>query len=430
MSSENQQPTAAENFHKQAEIYLSQRKLDETIASCELAIKIEPGYAPPYKTIGNALQSQGKLEEAEKWYQKAITIKPQWPEVCANLGSIYAKQQDWQRAVELFKKAIAIKPDFAGAYRNLARVLELAGDHQQALEAQYQALNLEPEKGTEEQHLKIGDALQQGLDLTKAISCYRNAIKVNKNSAKAYQRLGEALKKDGKLNEATVCYRRAVELNSVSSGDTLGDTLVASQKQMGINNNNQVSAQDTLAASLSRDGGDTLAASISNANSKGILGDTLGGVTVNNLGITTKDLEALTMLAEAYLTQKKWQEAIAASQQIIRHQANAKAYKIIGNAQQARGEIKEAIGSYAKALEIQPNFPEVCANLGSINAQQQQWQRAIAYYQKAISLKPDFSALIAIWLRFSGLLISRKKRQNVSTKPCDGNQIWQLRLSI
>ena len=394
MSSENQQPTAAENFHKQAELYLSQRKIDETIASCELAIKIEPGYAPAYKTLGNALQSQGKLEDAEKWYQKAIEIKPKWPEVCANLGSIYAKQQNWQQAVEQFEKAISIKPDFAGAYRNLARVWELAGDHQKAIESLYQALNLEPEKSTEEEHLKLGDVFLQKQDLTKAISCYRNAIKVNKNSAKAYQKLGEALKKDGNLNEATVCYRRAVELNSVSSGDTLGDTLVASQvasqKQLGLNNKNLVDARDTLAASLGGNGGDTLAASTSATNSKGVLGDTLGGVTVNNMGITTQDLEALTMLAEAYLSQKKWQEAIAASQQIIRHQANAKAYKIIGNAQQASGKINEAIGSYTKALEIQPNFPEVCANLGSIYAQQQQWQRAVAYYQKAISLKPDF----------------------------------------
>jgi len=381
---ENQQPTAAENFHKQAEAYLAQRKLDEAIASCELAIKIEPEYAPPYKTLGNALQGKGQLDAAENWYKKAVEIKSDWPEVYANLGSIYAKKQEWQPAVEHFQKAISIKPDFAGAYRNLARVWELAGNHDKAIESQYQAFNLEPEKAKAEEHIFLGDELIKKHRINLAISCYRNAIKINEKSAAAYQKLGEALKREGNLNEATVCYRKAIELNAISSGDTLGDTLITA-------NNNLTESKDTLGTVIAEDPRDTLAASSSQTNNKGNLADTLAGVTSSNTGITTEDLEALTMLAEAYISQKKWQEAIAAGRQIIRHKADAKAYKIIGNAQQASGQIKEAAASYAKAIEIKPNFPEAYANLGSIFAQQQQWQRGISAYKKAISIKPDFT---------------------------------------
>jgi tetratricopeptide (TPR) repeat protein/GT2 family glycosyltransferase len=388
---ENQQPTAAENFHKQGEAYLSQRKLDEAIASCELAIKIEPGYAPPYKTIGNALQGKGQLDAAENWYKKAIEIKSDWPEVYANLGSIYAKKQEWQPAIEYFQKAISIKPDFAGVYRNLAKVWELAGNHDKAIESQYHALNLEPEKARAEEHISLGDELIKKRRIDLAISCYRNAIKINEKSAAAYQKLGEALKREGNLSEATVCYRKAIELNTISSGDTLGDTLIASPKEIVSSNNNSTESTDALEATFDENPRDTLAASISQANSKGNVGDTLAGVTSSNMGINAEDLEALTMLAEAYISQKKWQEAIAAGRQIIRHKTDAKAYKIIGNAQQASGQINEAIASYTKAIEIQPNFPEAYANLGSIFAQQQQWQRAISAYQKAISIKPDFT---------------------------------------
>ncbi|MDY6807118.1 MAG: tetratricopeptide repeat protein [Cyanobacteriota bacterium] len=409
MSSENQQPTAAENFHKQAEVYLAQRKLDEAIASCELAIKIEPTYAPPYKTLGNVLQGKGQLDVAENWYKKAIEVRPNWPEVYANLGSIYAKKQGWQQAVEFFRKAISIKPDFAGAYRNLARVLELAGYHDEAIKSQYQALSLEPEKATDEEHINLGDELIKKRDTSLAISCYKNAIKINAKSARAYQKLGEALKREGKLDEATVCYRRAIELNSISSGETGGDTLMAAGQEGISNTNNAADSKDTLAAAITVDPRDTLAASTSMGNSKGNIGDTLGGVTATNMGITTQDLEALTMLAEAYISQKKWSEAIAAGQQIIRHQADAKAYKIIGNAQQASGKINEAIGSYTKAIEIKPNFPEAYANIGSIFAQQQQWQRAISAYQKAISIKPDFTGAYRNLAKIFGALKKQKE---------------------
>jgi tetratricopeptide (TPR) repeat protein len=53
--------------------------------------------------------------------------------------------------------------------------------------------------------------------------------------------------------------------------------------------------------------------------------------------------------------------------------------------------MQAAADCYAKALKIQPNFPEVYANVGSLYAQQQQWQPASAYYQKAIELKPNFA---------------------------------------
>ncbi|MDE5111011.1 MAG: hypothetical protein O4753_06985, partial [Trichodesmium sp. St7_bin2_1] len=61
MVSINPSETAAENFHKKAEAYLAENKFEEAIASCELAIKIEENYFPPYKTLGNAWRAQGKL---------------------------------------------------------------------------------------------------------------------------------------------------------------------------------------------------------------------------------------------------------------------------------------------------------------------------------------------------------------------------------
>jgi tetratricopeptide (TPR) repeat protein len=44
--------STAVQFNQQGEIYLSQGKLEEAIASCEQALKIHPNFAPAYKTLG------------------------------------------------------------------------------------------------------------------------------------------------------------------------------------------------------------------------------------------------------------------------------------------------------------------------------------------------------------------------------------------
>ena len=183
MVSINSPETAAENFHKKAEAYLAEKKFEEAIASCELAIKIEENYFPPYKTLGNAWQIQGKLVEAENWYNKALEIKSDWPEVYANLGSLYAMQQKWQEAISYYQKAVNLKPDFAGAYRNMTKVWLNVGNQKLAAYCQYKALSIEPEKATFEELINLGKPLEQQDSLNEAIFCYRMAIKLNSNSS-------------------------------------------------------------------------------------------------------------------------------------------------------------------------------------------------------------------------------------------------------
>jgi O-antigen biosynthesis protein len=51
----------------------------------------------------------------------------------------------------------------------------------------------------------------------------------------------------------------------------------------------------------------------------------------------------------------------------------AAAYKILGNAFQAKEEAEAADRCYSRAIEIDPEFAEVWANMGTVRAQQQRW---------------------------------------------------------
>ncbi len=384
MASINPPESAAENFHKKAEAYLAEKKFDEAIASCELAIKIEENYFPAYKTLGNAWQTQGKLAEAENWYKKALEIKSDWPEVYANLGSLYAMQQKWQEAISYYQKAVTLKPDFAGAYRNMTKVWLRLGNQKSATYCQYKALSIEPEKSNLAEMMSLGKTLQQQGNLQEAIYCYRMAIKLNSNSSEAYQNLGEALKLQGNLDEATVCFRRAIELKAANTKIENSEDILTSK--YNLISSQELNPRDTLVGSLNSNqvnGNDTLAAAAKQINNIAPPG--------NIPGINPEDMETYIVVAETYLNQKKWQQAITVSQKIIQVRPEPKAYKIIGNSLQAMGQLEEALDSYKKALEIKPDFVEVYANIGTIFAQQKQWEKAIPYYRKAIAIKPDFA---------------------------------------
>ncbi|MEG3917604.1 WcbI family polysaccharide biosynthesis putative acetyltransferase [Microcoleus sp. T3_A4] len=59
-----------------------------------------------------------------------------------------------------------------------------------------------------------------------------------------------------------------------------------------------------------------------------------------------------------------------------------------GNIFQTLGQIDQAERWYIKALEIQSDFAPALANLGSIYAMKQQWEKAITAYERAIAIQP------------------------------------------
>jgi tetratricopeptide (TPR) repeat protein len=61
------------------------------------------------------------------------------------------------------------------------------------------------------------------------------------------------------------------------------------------------------------------------------------------------------------------------------------------NALDPQATLTTAIEKYQQLIELNPNQPEIHADLGSLYAGQQQWQKAIACYQQAIKLNPEFA---------------------------------------
>ena len=102
-------------------------RIDEAIAQCRIAIKLDPHFGNPYNDIGVYLVALGKSAEAIPWFKKAIAAKRyccyQFPH--HNLGRVLLEQGKLREALHSFKRALEFDPQYLPALQ----ALELMKQH-------------------------------------------------------------------------------------------------------------------------------------------------------------------------------------------------------------------------------------------------------------------------------------------------------------
>jgi len=93
--------------------YSFQGRIDDAIAECEIAIRLDPEFGNPYNDIGVYLMQQEKFDEAIPWLERAKTAKRYEPRhfPYLNLGRVYAAKGMMIKAQEEFREALRLHPD-------------------------------------------------------------------------------------------------------------------------------------------------------------------------------------------------------------------------------------------------------------------------------------------------------------------------------
>lgn len=89
-------------------------RIDEAIAQCKIAIRIDPEFGNPYNDIGVYLIDLGRPEDAVPWLEKAIAAKRyccyQFPHY--NLGRVRLGQGRIEEARRAFERALEHDPQY------------------------------------------------------------------------------------------------------------------------------------------------------------------------------------------------------------------------------------------------------------------------------------------------------------------------------
>ncbi|MEG4440825.1 tetratricopeptide repeat protein [Microcoleus sp. AT9_B5] len=346
---------AAVDLSRQAELYLAEGKLNEAVAACESALKIEPNLGAACQTMGKVMQVRGEIEQAKQWYEAAIDRNPNLPEVYANLGSLYSQGKQWSKAIANCQKAISLAPNFAAAYRQLARVWTQLEKREEAADCWYQAFNIEPNWATAEEHVTLGNSLVELGKFDRAMECYSRAIGLNPQLATAYHNLGEMLVGEKRWDEAIANYRQAIAINpnSFESYHSLGKTWAER------------------------------------------------GESDRAIACYRKSLELNPNYARAYLglgnvlvQKRELDEAIKCYRQALEINDNSYwAYNYLGDAFAHKKVWSEAINCYRKAIEINPNIPWFYCNFGIALTCEQSWDEAVSAYLHAVQIEPNLTGI-------------------------------------
>jgi tetratricopeptide (TPR) repeat protein len=107
--------------------YRIQGKVEEAIAECKAAIKIDPEFGNPYNDLGAYLVDEGRFPEAIPWLEQALGCSryatPQY--AWFNLARIYEVQDELSLARACLRQAIKLAPEYEPALEAIRRVQEL-----------------------------------------------------------------------------------------------------------------------------------------------------------------------------------------------------------------------------------------------------------------------------------------------------------------
>jgi Tfp pilus assembly protein PilF len=104
--------------------YSSQGKIDEAIAECKKAIRVDPSFGNPYNDIGAYLLERGDVDGAIPWLDAAKTAPRYEPRhyPFLNLGRAFLAKGQLGRAMAEFQGALGIDPANKMAARAIAEI--------------------------------------------------------------------------------------------------------------------------------------------------------------------------------------------------------------------------------------------------------------------------------------------------------------------
>lgn len=290
-----------------------------------------------------ALIKSSRPADATTELRRVLQLDPANTAALLQMGDLHLKSAHYGDAASVLKRYVQIKPDdFTGRF-NLGVAYDYTPKFDEALEQYAVAERLRPNDAATKNN--IGRIYFKRDKYPEAIAKFNEALKIDPNFPDARTNLAIVLAAQEKWDDSNAQWQTLASTAETSlRGATTSSARTLYSSRAAI-------AHSGLASNFLAQG----------ANQKAV--DEYRRL----LTVAPGDLEARSGLGRALYNLKDYAGAEAAYGIIIKaNPKNADAYNDMGVSQEAHGQRKQALESYSKALEIDPNHTEAKGNIARL----------------------------------------------------------------
>jgi len=210
-----------ELFRSRGELFASAGNYDSAIADLTEAIRLNPRDAEAFEKRGSAENIVGEYDLAISDETKAIDLDPRNAAAFADRGVAYQRTYDPVHAKADFDSAIRLDPNLAAAFVARGGLARSAGDFPQAIADFSEAIRVDP--GFASAYMQRWRANEawgriEVEDSQRAISAYKNMLRVDPDDYSALIGLGDAYAALQDHESAAKSYSEAIRVAPAQGG--------------------------------------------------------------------------------------------------------------------------------------------------------------------------------------------------------------------
>jgi tetratricopeptide (TPR) repeat protein/serine/threonine protein kinase len=361
--------------HELGRALFRQDKFADAINAYREAVAVQPDDVRARYDLGYALSRSGKFNEAVTEFREVVGRQDDFAEAHGNLGIALSRLGKWKEAIVAFRKAVQLRPDDAVAYHNLAQALGQYGTSGDSIDTYREAFRRSPDEALGLSNLSVVLLRQERVD--EAIATCREALRRRPDLAEAHSTLDTALAQMKELNQ-TIAFQEKLYRQQPDNGGayySLVNALVkAGRFEEALQLKPGSDAASRLAYSLGR--GPVLERAV--ADCRQLLSKRPDDATLRiffGTALSQRDSpdEAIDFFTEWIRREPKNRGPLLARAQVYRYSQQS----------------TKALADLVTATELDSNDAETWAGRGSLHSQMNQVKEAIESYTKALQLRPD-----------------------------------------
>lgn len=376
-------PASIKPHMAMAAVYLGNNELASAENAYKKAITINKDAIDPRLGLANLYMKQNRLGDAEAELKKAVELNPKSEEIVSTLAKFYASTNKVDEAEKSYQEVIALKPENPNGYLLLAGFYQETGKAEMAEETCKKGIDMAPDAVVLKH--RLAEILLDEKKNKEAAS-YIDAIL--KKNAKDYYGLylrGKLDLAERKVNEATDALRTSTkeEPNFPLAHYYLGLVYQATNDFQ----QSKAELNETLKLAPGMD-----AARLALANLYMISDDSELAFEETEKVLLNHPFHpgANLMAGNLKLRNKKPDEAAVYFRMFMKSQPDdPRGYAGLGETYRMKGNYRDAIGEFEKALSIKPDLVDVLSMIAAMHLANKEPRKAIDRVQAQLDKLPD-----------------------------------------